>query len=210
MKHHWLRQRKFVQYPTFVPQLSIAKLSLESWSNRQSKRLLKEQGEIALREYPMKFVLNGNPVEITTKPNSTLLDVLRKMLNVTSVKKGCGRGECGACTVLVDGKAVCSCLTLAPQANNRSVTTVEGLGSKTEIHLLQEAFMKHAAIQCGYCTSGMLLSAKALLDNQPNPTEAEIRTAISGNLCRCTGYAAIIASIQDAASRVSGGLGERR
>lgn len=157
----------------------------------------------------MSLTLNGKPVEVDARPNSTLLDVLRKKLKVTSVKKGCGRGECGACTVLMDGKPVCSCLVLAPMANHRSVTTVEGLSTAAGIHLLQEAFMKHAAIQCGYCTSGMLLSAKALLDARPNPTENEVKEAISGNLCRCTGYAPIIDAILDAASKMPNKPGEK-
>jgi carbon-monoxide dehydrogenase small subunit len=150
----------------------------------------------------LSFSLNGKTVELSVRPNSTLLDVLRRQLKLTSVKKGCGRGECGACTVLLDGRAVCSCLTLAPMVSGRNVVTVEGLGKEGDLHPLQKAFIRHAAVQCGFCTSGMLLSAKALLDELPNPTEDEVRAGISGNLCRCTGYAPIVAAILDAAKRM--------
>jgi carbon-monoxide dehydrogenase small subunit len=154
-------------------------------------------------EHTLRFLLNGELTEVSARPNSTLLDLLRYKLKLTSVKRGCGRGECGACTVLLDGKAVCSCLILAPMVSNRAVLTIEGLGKQGNLHPLQEAFMEHAAIHCGFCTSGMLLSAKALLDERPNPTEEEVRRGISGNLCRCTGYVPVIEAILDAAKRIS-------
>jgi carbon-monoxide dehydrogenase small subunit len=153
-------------------------------------------------EHTVRFLLNGEPVEIAVRANSTLLDVLRRQLKLISVKKGCARGECGACTVLLDGKAVCSCLVLAPMVNNRTVVTVEGLGTVQSLHPLQEAFIRHTAVQCGFCTSGMLLSAKALLDEHPNPSQEEVRRGIAGNLCRCTGYAPIVAAILDAAKKM--------
>jgi carbon-monoxide dehydrogenase small subunit len=146
-------------------------------------------------------VLNGRNVEVAVKPNSTLLDVLRYKLKLTGTKKGCGRGECGACTVLLDGKAVCSCLILAPTVSNREVVTIEGLGKPGNLHPLQEAFIEHSAVHCGFCTPGMLLSAKALLEEKPDPTEEDIRRNISGNLCRCTGYIPIIEAVLDAAKR---------
>ena len=147
----------------------------------------------------IRFILNKKQVEISVEPNITLLDVLRYKLKLTGTKKGCNRGNCGACTVLLDGKPVYSCLILAPQVNNREVFTVEGLGEPGKLHPLQKAFIKHGAAQCGYCTPGMLLSAKALLDKNPNPTVEEVKEAISGNLCRCTGYSQIIDAILDAA-----------
>lgn len=162
-------------------------------------------------EQRIRFVLNGKPVEVTVKPNTTLLDVLRYQLRLTGTKRGCNRGDCGACTVLLDGKAVYSCLILAPKVNNREVLTIEGLGEPGNLHPLQEAFMEHSAAQCGFCTPGMLLSAKALLDEKPHPTKKEVKIAISGNLCRCTGYIQIIEAILDAAERIAKNrkIGER-
>lgn len=154
-----------------------------------------------MAEHQISFVLNGRNVEVAVKPNSTLLDVLRYKLKLTGTKKGCGRGECGACTVLLDGKAVCSCLILAPTVSNREVVTIEGLGKPGNLHPLQEAFIEHSAVHCGFCTPGMLLSAKALLEEKPDPTEEDIRRNISGNLCRCTGYIPIIEAVLDAAKR---------
>ena len=154
-------------------------------------------------EQPIRFVLNGKPVEVTVKPNTTLLDVLRYQLKLTGTKKGCNRGDCGACTVLLDGKAVYSCLILAPKVNKREVLTIEGLGEPGNLHPLQEAFMEHNAAQCGFCTPGMLLSSKSLLDEKPHPTKEEVKIAISGNLCRCTGYIQIIEAISDAAERIA-------
>jgi aerobic carbon-monoxide dehydrogenase small subunit len=149
-----------------------------------------------------KLNLNGKECNVDTEPNRTLLDVLRTDLGLTGTKYGCGVGACGSCTVIIDGKAKCSCLTLIGQADGRRVETVEGLSEGERLHPLQESFVENHAIQCGYCTPGMLMSAKAFLDHHPAPSEEEIRVAISGNLCRCTGYKQIIQAIQRAASKI--------
>lgn len=148
--------------------------------------------------------VNGVAVILRTPANRTLLSVLREDLHLTGVKEGCGVGECGACTVLMNGKAVNACMVLAPKADGSEITTIEGLGNETHLHPLQKAFMKHGAVQCGFCTPGMILSAKALLDENPNPTRLEIREGISGNLCRCTGYQQIVDAIEDVANRKEG------
>lgn len=149
----------------------------------------------------IEFVLNGKPVKIKVEPNMTLVDMLRDYgyLGLTGTKKGCERGECGACTILLDGKAVNSCLILAPQVDGREVMTIEGLGTPESLHPLQRKFVDHVALQCGYCGPGMLLSAKALLGENPNPSEEEVRRAMVGNLCRCTGYTKITQAILDTA-----------
>ncbi|MEW6425475.1 MAG: molybdopterin cofactor-binding domain-containing protein [Bacillota bacterium] len=154
-----------------------------------------------------KATINNRPVDLLIAPNRRLLDVLREDLGLTGTKEGCGEGECGACTVLLDGRPVNSCLVLAPEASGRRITTVEGLAEEGRLHPLQEAFLEAGAVQCGYCTPGMLLVAKALLDKHPQPDERAIKTAISGNLCRCTGYAKIVAAIRLAAARLAGGKG---
>jgi len=148
------------------------------------------------------FELNGRRVECEAAANRTLLDLLRVELGVTSVKKGCERGECGACTVLLDGAPVTSCLVLSRQVEGRRVTTVDGLVDDPLMESLRRAFMEDGAIQCGFCTPGMLLSAYALLRENPKPTGEEVKTAIEGNLCRCTGYVNIIKAILDAAERI--------
>jgi len=148
------------------------------------------------------FELNGKRVECEARPNKTLLDLLRADLGLTSVKKGCEQGECGACTVLLDGAPVNSCLVLAPQVEGRAVTTLDGLVDDPLMAALRKAFMEDGAIQCGFCTPGMLLSAYALLRENPRPTEEEVKTAIEGNICRCTGYIKIIEAIMDAAERI--------
>lgn len=154
---------------------------------------------------PIHFVLNGRPVTVTTDPARPLLKVLRDDLGLTGVKQSCDmEGECGACTVIVDGEAQRSCLLLAAEVAGRSVTTVEGLGTPENPHPLQVAFLEAGAVQCGYCTPGMLLSAKALLDRNPQPSRAEIIEAISGNICRCTGYYQIVDAIELAARRLAG------
>ncbi len=149
--------------------------------------------------------LNGNDVRREVPVSRTLIDFLRDDLGLTGTKEGCGKGECGSCTVLVDGKPVNSCLLLAYQANGCKVMTIEGLEENGNLHPLQEAFIEEGAVQCGFCTPGMIMAAKAILDNNPEPTREEIRQGISGNLCRCTGYVKIINAIHSAAKR--GGKG---
>jgi len=150
------------------------------------------------------ILVNGNWRTASVEPQVTLLDLLRDEWHLTGAKRGCDEGDCGACTVLLDGKPVNSCLVLAVRADGRSVSTVEGLGDEDHLHPLQQAFIEHGALQCGYCGGGMLMSAKALLDENPSPTEAEIRQALAGNLCRCTGHVKIIEAVQSV-SRAGGG-----
>jgi aerobic carbon-monoxide dehydrogenase small subunit len=147
----------------------------------------------------ISFTLNAKPVEIEVIPWDTALAVLRDQLGLKGTKEGCGIGECGACTILVDGLAVDSCLMPAPKLDGRKVETVEGLRQGEALHPLQEAFLSKGAVQCGYCTPGMLMSAKALLDRNPNPERNELVQALSGNLCRCTGYVQILEAAEEAA-----------
>jgi carbon-monoxide dehydrogenase small subunit len=142
------------------------------------------------------LTVNDREVEIAVAPNLTLTNLLRYELGLTGTKKGCETGDCGACTVIMDGIPVNSCLVLAVQANGRKIETIEGLETEAGLHPVQDAFVDHGAIQCGFCSPGMILSAKHLLDTNPNPPETEIRAAISGNLCRCTGYQKIIDAIK--------------
>jgi carbon-monoxide dehydrogenase small subunit len=151
----------------------------------------------------MIFELNGKNVDVDAKPTMTLLELLRGELGVLSVKKGCEQGECGACTVLLDGSPVTSCLVLAPQVEGRRVLTIEGLADNPLMKELRDAFLENGAVQCGYCTPGMLLSAYALLKDNRHPTEEEVRVGIEGNICRCTGYVTIIEAILDAAERIA-------
>ncbi len=150
----------------------------------------------------IKLTINGQTVEAAVEPNQTLLQFLREDLGLTGTKHGCGLGDCGACTVIMDGQAVNSCLVLAIQAQDKEILTIEGLAVDGTLHPIQQAFVDKGAIQCGYCTPGMILSSKAFLDKNPNPTEQEIRTAISGNLCRCTGYQKIVEAIESAAEHL--------
>jgi len=150
----------------------------------------------------VEFILNGKSVSLSVSPTDTLLDVLRDNLYMTGTKKGCGKGECGACTVLIDGEAVNSCLIPAMKVSGRSVETIEGIGSEDDLHPLQEEFVNKAAIQCGFCTPGMIMSAKALLDKTTRPTKEQVKEAISGNLCRCTGYVKIEEAVQAASEKM--------
>ncbi len=143
--------------------------------------------------------INGITYHVSVETHRTLVEVLRETLGLTGTKKSCNEGECGACTVLIDGKPVASCLVLAVASQGKEITTIEGLAQGGKLHPVQQAFAKHAAIQCGFCTPGMVLAAKALLDENPNPTPHEIRKAISGNLCRCTGYQQIVDAVAAAA-----------
>jgi carbon-monoxide dehydrogenase small subunit len=149
----------------------------------------------------IKLIVNGKPYELSIQPWKTLLDVIRDDLKLTGTKEGCGLGECGACTVIMAGKTVNCCLVLAAEANGKQITTIEGLADGDKLHPIQEAFIEHGGLQCGFCTSGMIISAKALLDENPHPTEEEIRQGIAGDFCRCTGYTKIIESIAAAAKK---------
>jgi len=155
-------------------------------------------------KHSINLKINGEPYEVSVKSNTTLLDLLRDEIGLTGTKKGCDTGQCGACTVLLDGKSINSCLVLAVDANGKEVLTIEGLASDGKLHPLQEAFIQEGAVQCGYCTSGMILSAKALLDENPTPKEEEVKKAIAGNLCRCTGYIRIVKAILNVAERLGG------
>jgi aerobic carbon-monoxide dehydrogenase small subunit len=158
----------------------------------------------------LTFVLNGEKTVLYVDPARILLDVLREDCGLTGTKEGCGEGDCGACTVLLNGSPVNSCLVLAGKVDGAEVTTIEGMSTSGRLHPLQEAFLSEGAIQCGFCTPGILLSAKALLDRNPNPTDQQIRESIAGNLCRCTGYTKIVQAIKTAAADTSGRLGPVR
>jgi len=153
---------------------------------------------IQTMEITIKFTINGKVVKVDAPPHWTLLRLLREKLGLTGTKEGCGIGECGACTVLVDGTPLHSCLLLAPKVEGKSVQTVEGLGSQDSLHPLQKSFVDHGAVQCGFCTPGILMSAKALLNGNPHPSKEEVKEAVSGHLCRCTGYQQIIEAIEKA------------
>lgn len=148
--------------------------------------------------------INGQRYDLVLSPRELLVDVLRKKAGLIGPKKGCGEGQCGACTVLLDGRPVVSCLTLGVACHGREIVTVEGVAQAGRLSTLQQAFVDHGAIQCGFCTPGMLISAQALIDEIPDPSEQEIRARLAGNLCRCTGYVKIVDAIQDAARRVRG------
>lgn len=156
-----------------------------------------------MRLESISFTLNGKPYQLEVSANRTLLDMIREDLGLTGTKRGCEIGECGACTVLIDGKAVNSCLVLAPQVDGKQIMTVEGLMENGKLHSLQEAFLDADAVHCGFCTPGMLMSAFALFQANPNPTDDEIRIAISGNLCRCTGYWPIITAMKNYRDKMS-------
>ncbi len=150
----------------------------------------------------LKFILNGEPTEIAVSPSDMLVDVLRDRLELTGTKKGCGKGECGACTVIMDGEAVNSCLVPAMKAMGATVETIEGIGSPEKFHPVQETFMDLGAIQCGFCTPGMIMSSKALLDKTTSPNSKEIKKALAGNICRCTGYVKIEEAVLAAAEKM--------
>ena len=144
--------------------------------------------------------INGEPVEYLCEPRQTILEVLRDQLDLTGTKEGCSNGNCGACTIQVNGEVIDSCLMMAVEAEGEELTTIEGVASAEGLHPLQQKFLEHAALQCGICTPGFIIAAKALLENEPNPSEQRIRLYLAGNLCRCTGYDKIVRAVQDAAS----------
>ncbi|HEY6421416.1 MAG TPA: (2Fe-2S)-binding protein [Candidatus Binataceae bacterium] len=150
----------------------------------------------------VEATINGETVEFLCEPRQSLLETLRDVLELTGSKEGCLTGDCGACSVMVDGRVVCSCLMLGVEAQGTNITTVEGLAEGMQLHPLQQKFLEHASLQCGICTPGFLMSSKALLDRNPEPTQAEIRYALAGNLCRCTGYDKIVRAVMDAAKAI--------
>lgn len=149
--------------------------------------------------------INGDAVEFVCQPDETLLDVLRNRLGLTGAKEGCGTGDCGACSVMLDGRLVCSCLVLGAEAEGRAIETIEGMADGETLHPLQRKFLEHAALQCGICTPGFLVAAKALLERNPDPSEHEVRFWLAGNLCRCTGYDKIVRAVIDAAAEMRKG-----
>lgn len=152
----------------------------------------------------IELKVNGDKVRVAVDTHRTLLEVLRETLGLTGTKEMCNKGDCGGCTVLIDGKPVLSCLTLAIETQGKEILTIEGLSKGFELHPIQQAFVDSSAIQCGYCTPGFIMAAKALLDKNPNPTEAEIKEAISNNICRCTGYVTILEAVQNAVKTIGG------
>src|SRR3984957_3491023 len=158
----------------------------------------------------VEATINSDPVELLCEPRQSLLEVLRDELDMTGSKEGCLTGDCGACTVIVNGRAVCSCLMLGVEAAGATITTIEGLADGANLHVLQRKFPDHAGLQCGICTPGFLMSAKALLNHNPKPTEPEIRYALAGNLSRCTGYDKIVKAVIDAAKTLADGTGTTR
>lgn len=157
-----------------------------------------------MSKHHIEFTVNGDPVEALCDPSQSLLDVLRDGLGLTGTKEGCSTGDCGACSVTLDGRLVCSCLVLAAEVNGKAVGTIEGMASGDELHPLQRKFLEHAALQCGICTPGVLVAAKSLLERNPSPTETEVRYWLAGNLCRCTGYDKIVRAVMDAAAEMRG------
>lgn len=148
--------------------------------------------------------INGEPAEFLTETQMSLLDILRDEMHLTGSKEGCGSGDCGACSVIMDGRVVCSCLVLGVEAEGKEITTIEGIATGEDLHPVQRKFLEHAALQCGFCTPGLIVATKALLDRNPDPTETEARYWLAGNLCRCTGYDKIIRAVMDAAAEMRG------
>jgi carbon-monoxide dehydrogenase small subunit len=155
-----------------------------------------------MKKLHVSATVNGDAAEFLADPGTTLLDALRDELGLTGSKEGCGSGDCGACSVIVDGRLVCSCLMLAAEAEGRRIETIEGLAMGGELHPIQQKFLEHAALQCGFCTPGLIVASKALLDANPDPTEEQARYWLAGNLCRCTGYDKIIRAVLDAAAEL--------
>ena len=158
-----------------------------------------------MAKHHVSATVNNDPVEFLCETDQTLLDCLRDELNLTGAKEGCSSGDCGACSVMLDGRLVCSCLVLGVEANGKKIDTIEGMAAGEKLHPLQQKFLEHAALQCGICTPGVLVAAKALLEKNPNPTETETRYWLAGNLCRCTGYDKIIRAVMDAAAEMRKG-----
>ncbi len=157
-----------------------------------------------MQKYHIQSTINGDEIDVLVEPTQSLLDVLRDELHMTGTKEGCGTGDCGACSVTIDGILVCSCLVLGIEAGGKKIETIEGMADGDKLHPLQEKFIEHVALQCGICTPGLLIAAKHLLEENPDPTEEEVRYGLAGNLCRCTGYHKIVEAVLDAAQEMRG------
>lgn len=157
-----------------------------------------------MQKYHIQSTINGDEIDVLVEPTQSLLDVLRDELHMTGTKEGCGTGDCGACSVTIDGILVCSCLVLGVEAGGKEIETIEGMADGDKLHPLQEKFIEHVALQCGICTPGLLIAAKHLLEENPDPTEEEVRYGLAGNLCRCTGYQKIVEAVLDAAQEMRG------
>ena len=157
-----------------------------------------------MQKYHIQSTINGDEIDVLVEPTQSLLDVLRDELHMTGTKEGCGTGDCGACSVTIDGILVCSCLVLGIEAGGKKIETIEGMADGDKLHPLQEKFIEHVALQCGICTPGLLIAAKHLLEENPAPTEEEVRYGLAGNLCRCTGYQKIVEAVLDAAQEMRG------
>ena len=157
-----------------------------------------------MQKYHIQLTINGDEIDVLVEPTQSLLDVLRDELHMTGTKEGCGTGDCGACSVTIDGILVCSCLVLGVEAGGKKIETIEGMADGDKLHPLQEKFIEHVALQCGICTPGLLIAAKHLLEENPDPTEEEVRYGLAGNLCRCTGYQKIVEAVLDAAQEMRG------
>ena len=157
-----------------------------------------------MQKYHIQTTINGDEIDVLVEPTQSLLDVLRDELHMTGTKEGCGTGDCGACSVTIDGTLVCSCLVLGVEAGGKNIETIEGMADGDNLHPLQEKFIEHVALQCGICTPGLLIAAKHLLEENPDPTEKEVRYGLAGNLCRCTGYQKVVEAVLDAAQEMRG------
>ena len=157
-----------------------------------------------MQKYHIQSTINGDEIDVLVEPTQSLLDVLRDELHMTGTKEGCGTGDCGACSVTIDGILVCSCLLLGVESGGKKIETIEGMADGDKLHPLQEKFIEHVALQCGICTPGLLIAAKHLLEENPDPTEEEVRYGLAGNLCRCTGYQKIVEAVLDAAQEMRG------
>ena len=157
-----------------------------------------------MQKYHIQTTVNSDEIDVLVEPTQSLLDVLRDELHMTGTKEGCGTGDCGACSVTIDGTLVCSCLVLGVEAGGRKIETIEGMADGDNLHPLQEKFIEHVALQCGICTPGLLIAAKHLLEENPDPTEKEVRYGLAGNLCRCTGYQKVVEAVLDAAQEMRG------
>ena len=192
------RRSFFKQSAVLVAAAATPNVVIEAAENRLDEKLAYQ-----MEQLPITLTINGIEQKINVEPRVTLLDLLREQLNLTGTKKGCDHGQCGACTVHVDGQRINSCMTLAVMQNGRKITTIEGLAQGDELHPMQAAFVKHDGFQCGYCTPGIIVATVALLEKNPRPSTEDIRRGLAGNICRCTGYTKIIAAVLDAATRAN-------